>query len=89
MDMIAARLGMSKRTLYENFKEKNELLLACLEKAEDDRNVRLKTYYAQRQIHLYRNFRDHIQKFYPGYRYARRGALYRRIFCRSRKQMIQ
>ena len=49
MDMIAARLGMSKRTLYENFKEKNELLLACLEKAEDDRNVRLKTYYAQRQ----------------------------------------
>ncbi|WP_418411895.1 TetR/AcrR family transcriptional regulator [Barnesiella intestinihominis] len=31
MDMIASQLGISKRTLYENFKEKNELLLACLE----------------------------------------------------------
>lgn len=30
MDMIASQLGISKRTLYENFKEKNELLLACL-----------------------------------------------------------
>ena len=28
MDMIASQLGISKRTLYENFKEKNELLLA-------------------------------------------------------------
>ena len=28
MDMIASQLGISKRTLYENFKKKNELLLA-------------------------------------------------------------
>ncbi len=34
MDMIASQLGISKRTLYENFKEKNELLLACLENQE-------------------------------------------------------
>ena len=65
MDMIAARLGMSKRTLYENFKEKNELLLACLEKAEDDRNMRLKNYYAQRQnvIELLLNVHEDILRF--------------------------
>ncbi len=49
MDMIASQLGISKRTLYENFKEKNELLLVCLEKAEEERNVRLKMYYNQRK----------------------------------------
>ena len=65
MDMIATRLGMSKRTLYENFKEKNELLLACLEKAEADRNMRLKNYYAQRQnvIELLLNVHEDILRF--------------------------
>ena len=62
MDMIATRLGMSKRTLYENFKEKNELLLACLEKSEEERNVRLKHYYTQRQnvIELLLNVHEDI-----------------------------
>lgn len=65
MDMIAARLGISKRTLYENFKEKNELLLACLKKAEADRNARLKTYYTQRQnvIELLLNVHEDILRF--------------------------
>lgn len=39
--MIASQLGISKRTLYENFKEKNELLLACLESQEMERRARL------------------------------------------------
>lgn len=30
MDYIAGQLGISKRTLYENFKDKDELLLECL-----------------------------------------------------------
>lgn len=43
MDFIAAELGMSKRTLYENFKNKEELILACMEKGrkaqEEDMNL--------------------------------------------------
>lgn len=32
MDFIASELGMSKRTLYENFDNKEALLIACMEK---------------------------------------------------------
>lgn len=65
MDMIAARLGISKRTLYENFKDKTELLLACLEKAEADRNERLGIYYTQRKnvIELLLNVHEDILRF--------------------------
>lgn len=31
MDMIAEQLGISKRTIYENFKDKDELLKSCIE----------------------------------------------------------
>lgn len=34
MDFIASELGMSKRTLYENFKSKDLLVLACAEKTQ-------------------------------------------------------
>lgn len=65
MDMIANRLGISKRTLYENFKEKNELLLACLEKAEADRNARMEFYYTRRKnvIELLLNVHEDILQF--------------------------
>jgi AcrR family transcriptional regulator len=33
MDAIAAQLGISKRTIYEKFEDKDELLLCCLELA--------------------------------------------------------
>ena len=33
MDMIADHLGISKRTIYENFKDKNELLKSCIDTA--------------------------------------------------------
>ena len=32
MDFIASELGMSKRTLYENFTNKDTLILACMER---------------------------------------------------------
>lgn len=32
MDFIASELGMSKRTLYENFKNKDALIIACMER---------------------------------------------------------
>ena len=33
MDMIADELGISKRTIYENFKDKDELVKCCIELA--------------------------------------------------------
>ena len=65
MDDIARKLSISKRTLYENFKDKTELLLACLEKAEADRNERLGIYYTQRKnvIELLLNVHEDILRF--------------------------
>ena len=33
MDQIASAVGMSKRTIYELFKDKDKLLFQCIEKA--------------------------------------------------------
>lgn len=44
MDGIAAALGMSKRTVYETFKDKNELVHTCLDvlkKKRKERNERI------------------------------------------------
>ncbi len=49
MDMIAARLGISKRTLYENFGDKNELLMACLEVEEQEQKQRWEKHYFNRK----------------------------------------
>ncbi len=49
MDMIAAHLGISKRTLYENFGDKNDLLLACLETEEQEQKARWDEYYRTRK----------------------------------------
>lgn len=35
MDFIASELGISKRTLYENFKNKDALIIACLEQTRE------------------------------------------------------
>ena len=63
--MIASQLGISKRTLYENFKEKNELLLACLESQEMERRARLEVYFANRKnvIDLLLNVYEDILRF--------------------------
>ena len=37
MDDIAANLGISKRTIYETFKDKNELLISCFEEYSNER----------------------------------------------------
>ena len=67
MDMIASQLGISKRTLYENFKEKNELLLACLENQEMEKRARLEVYLTNRKnvIDLLLNVYEDIL-FYNG-----------------------
>ena len=43
MDSIAKHMGISKRTIYENFKDKNELLEACItdeyEKTKKDEHL--------------------------------------------------
>lgn len=36
MDDVAARLGMSKRTIYENFANKKELLTACVDYVSEE-----------------------------------------------------
>jgi AcrR family transcriptional regulator len=36
MDQIAAEAGASKRTIYESFKDKSDLLAACLQVHEDE-----------------------------------------------------
>ena len=36
MDFIASELGMSKRTLYENFTNKDALIIACMEKGRQE-----------------------------------------------------
>lgn len=37
MDDIASNLGISKRTLYETFEDKESLLIACMEKQEKEK----------------------------------------------------
>ena len=37
MDYIAGQLGMSKRTLYEIFKDKDSLLLSCVQHVDEER----------------------------------------------------
>ncbi len=36
MDYIAGQMGMSKRTLYENFKDKDSLLLSCIQYMDEE-----------------------------------------------------
>ena len=62
MDMIASQLGISKLTLYENFKDKDELVFACLDKDEQGRKARLNTYFDNRKnvidllLNIYEDF---------------------------------
>jgi len=42
MDDIAATIGISKRTLYEMFADKETLLLECLQKAQDEADAYVK-----------------------------------------------
>ena len=35
MDYMAGELGISKRTLYENFKNKDALIIACIEQTRE------------------------------------------------------
>ena len=39
MDDLARHLGISKRTIYENFKDKEELLIACIDVFHDEQRT--------------------------------------------------
>ena len=43
MDFIASELGISKRTLYENFKNKEMLIIACMEETKKEFKQRFDT----------------------------------------------
>jgi len=41
MDMIAEQLGVSKRTIYENFKDKDELLKYCIDEGMTEQRAKI------------------------------------------------
>ena len=81
MDEIATSLGISKRTIYENFKDKEDLLISFLQKTWYERNAHFATYLtgdynvisvflrvieAQQNLPLANvKFFEDIQKYYP------------------------
>ena len=44
MDEIASSMGISKWTIYENFRDKEDLLISFLKRGRDERNVRIFDY---------------------------------------------
>lgn len=44
MDELASSLGMSKRTIYENFKDKEDILRSLILKIKDERNAVFKDF---------------------------------------------
>ena len=59
VDEIAQTLGISKRTLYEMFADKDDLINACLDAMSSKQRERIATYRKQRsgsalQIRIYR-----------------------------------
>lgn len=81
MDEIATSLGISKRTIYEIFRDKEELLISFLKKTRDERNayfadylcdeynvieVFLKIIEAQQNMPMANvKFFEDIRKYYP------------------------
>ena len=82
MDDLASSLGISKRTLYENFKDKEEILLTYLAGIRDHRNDKIAALIGQCEnivevflyfIDYHKNkempstkFYEDIYKYYPG-----------------------
>lgn len=58
MDDIAAALGISKRTLYEVFSDKESLLKECILKAQADRDK-----YLQKVFEQSHNVLEYLQSF--------------------------
>lgn len=81
VDEIASSMGISKRTLYENFKDKEDILLSTLLQFDKRRKEMFKSHFAQcnnvvevfiKLIEEYENvpdcsvkFFEDIQKYYP------------------------
>lgn len=81
MDDLASSLGISKRTIYENFKDKEEILLYYLKQLRDERNTAFQEFLQEsdniieffiRIIELHQSipyanvkFYEDIYKYYP------------------------
>ncbi|MDD3789819.1 MAG: TetR/AcrR family transcriptional regulator [Petrimonas sp.] len=81
MDELASSLGISKRTIYENFKDKEEILLYYLKQLRDERNTAFQEFLQEsdniieffiRIIELHQSipyanvkFYEDIYKYYP------------------------
>ena len=81
MDEIASKLGISKRTIYQNFKDKEDLLLQYLQNLELmqieylkdlSKNEQTVVHVFLRSIEMHKdfdffnvNFLDDIEKYYP------------------------
>ena len=71
MDDLASSLGISKRTLYENFRDKEEVLLTYLAGKRDERNNKivevilyLIEYHKNKELPSIKFYED-IYKYYP------------------------
>ena len=67
MDDIAAALGISKRTLYEVFADKETLLMECLRRAQDEGDTYVKEVYEKASNVLevlYKLYQRRIEKFH-------------------------
>jgi AcrR family transcriptional regulator len=63
MDDIAAALGISKRTLYEVFADKETLLMECLRRAQDEGDTYVKEVY-EKASNLLKLYQRSIEKFH-------------------------
>ncbi len=71
MDDVAAALSMSKRTLYEMFADKEELLLECVKRSQEkkrefaDHVVETSNNVLEIVFRLYRNGMEELKKIHP------------------------
>lgn len=73
MDMLAANLGISKRTIYENFRDKDELLITVMKCMEEKRKevvdiaLRESKNVIEALFSLLRLTGDHFRKMSPAF----------------------
>jgi TetR/AcrR family transcriptional regulator, cholesterol catabolism regulator len=74
MDMLASQMGISKRTIYENFADKNELLIGVLQwMAERQRELTVKTFDESQNVieavfSIFDRMNEHFRNMSPAFR---------------------
>lgn len=62
MDDIARRLGISKRTLYETFPNKEDLLLECIKRYEESREKYMAEFYSEERHNVIEVVMEHYKE---------------------------